>query len=172
MRTSIRITLILTMLFTGQAFADLWDVPTGLTPGDTFRWVFVTSDTTNALSSDINYYNDFVNEVADLAALADPTASTITGVQGISSIADIEWQAIGSTASIDAIDNIGTSPAGIYTTLGEKVADGTNDLFDTDGLYTPIRITEYGQILVDAEVWTGSQLGMAAGSLALGGDGR
>ncbi len=154
------------MLLAGNAFAELWNVPTGLSHGDTSRRVFVTSATTTASSSDISDYNAFVNSAAGAAGIS------IRGVQGastIETIGDITWYAIGSTEDVDAIDNIGgTSNSGIYRPDGVLVANSTSDLFDTDQ-YTPIRVTEYGQILVDTEVWTGSQLGMAAGSLALGG---
>jgi hypothetical protein len=131
------------LLFVGLSFvlipatakADLWDVP--VAPGETFRWVFVTSGARNAASSNISVYNDFVNAAADAAG------TTITGVVGKSSIADIGWKAIGSTATVDAIDNIGPSPAGIYTPLGTLVANGTTDMFD-GSLSAPISITETG----------------------------
>jgi len=46
----------------GRAVADLeLSNPAGLTPGESFRFVFVTDGTTTATSSDINYYNNFVN---------------------------------------------------------------------------------------------------------------
>ncbi len=41
------------------------NTPAGLAPGDTFRFVFVSSDATTAESSDINDYNSFVNSEAD-----------------------------------------------------------------------------------------------------------
>lgn len=63
-------------------------------PGDTYRLTFVTSTTTNATSTDINTYNAFVQGVAAGAGLGSVT-----------------WTAIGSTASVDAIDNTGMNPA-------------------------------------------------------------
>lgn len=70
---------------TGAAWAD----------GDAYRFVFVTDSTTNAVSADINYYNAFVNAVADY--------STIPAVR------DITWYAIASTSTVDAIDNTQTN---------------------------------------------------------------
>jgi len=43
-------------------------IPTGLVPGDQFQLVFVTSNTTTAVSTDINYYNAFVNSDANTVA--------------------------------------------------------------------------------------------------------
>ena len=52
--------------------AAIITVPPGLNPGDTYRLVFVTSLTRDAVSSDIGVYNDFVSTAAasspDLAA--------------------------------------------------------------------------------------------------------
>ena len=137
------------VLIPTTAKAALWEVPTGLNPGDTFRWVFVTSTTTDAISSDIDYYNTFVNKAADAAD------TTIAGVVGFTRITQIDWRVIGSTSSVDAIDNIGVSGADIYTTLGELVANGTTDMFDEDDLYNPIKFTEKGDEL-PAWVWTGT----------------
>ena len=45
------------VLIPAIAKAAMWDVP--VAPGDTFRWVFVTSGTTDATSSNIGYYNNY-----------------------------------------------------------------------------------------------------------------
>ncbi len=135
------------------AKADLWDVP--VAPGETFRWVFVTSEFTDAFSSDIGYYNTFVN------AAADDAATPITGVLGKSTIADIEWMAIASTESVNAIDNIGYSLAGIFTPKADLVANGTPDLFDGSLIPTlggAISYTEDGWWRHGFPVWTGSDI--------------
>jgi len=146
------------------AKAEMWDVPVG--PGESFRWVFVTSETSEQAWGDIpiiSYYNSVVNFVA---AEAD---TPITGVAGISSIAEIDWTAIASTIRTDAIDNVGVSSSGIYTPVGTLVANGTSDLFDTT-LETPIDITETGTT-VNTLVWTGSSYdGTGMPYYALGGD--
>jgi hypothetical protein len=117
--------------------------PTVLNPGDQYRLAFVTSTTTNALSSDIAYYNNFVNTLG-LAA---------TGING--------WKAIVSTTSVDARDNTETGPnpnfddAPIYLLNGfSKVADNNADLWDAS-LDTPIHLTEQGIYRAEL-VWTGS----------------
>ena len=125
----------------------IWDVPVG--PGESFRWLFVTSQGRDATSTNIGDYNWFVNNVAD-------TANTpITGVVGKSSIADIDWRAIASTPTTDAIDNIGVSPAGIYTPWMNLVANGTADLFDGD-ILSPIIFDERGVQSFIYDVWTGT----------------
>jgi hypothetical protein len=78
--------------------------PTGLSAGDTFRVVFVTDGTTTALSSNIADYNSFVN--------AQAGGATYNG-------SVVSWAAIGSTSTVNAIDNVGISSAPVY------LADGT-----------------------------------------------
>ena len=147
----------------------MWDVP--VAPGESFRWVFVTSTTTDATSDDIGYYNNFVNAAADAAD------TPISGVVGKTSIADIEWKAIASTYNgnvmVHAIDNIGDSSVGIYTPMAALVAYGTTDLFDGiqgTPLWSVIEVTEEG-VFGGGMVWTGTDpLGLASGGglLALG----
>ena len=161
---------LLFVIFSATARAALWDVP--VAPGETFRWVFVTSLTIDAHSSDIATYNNLVNAAADAAG------TTITGVLGkstIATIADIEWKAIASTPYTDAIDNIGVSSAPIYTPLGDMVADNTLDLFDGE-IKTPINMSEFGAPppslppSYTKAVWTGSTTeGLREDPFSLGG---
>ena len=103
------------------AFASFTTVPPGLSPGDQYRLAFLTrpgSTTTAATSTDINYYNNFVNSVAN---------SPGSLVNGLST-----WTAIASTATVAAEDNTGTNPSSsqgfpIYTLNGTLVA-GTPSL--------------------------------------------
>lgn len=132
-------------------------VPTGLEPGDTYHLIFNSSTFTNALSSDINVYNDFVQAAADAA--------------GIGASEGVTWKAVASTASIDARTNapIGLSTP-VYNTRAaglEKVADGFVDLWDTTIDNFP-KYDEYGnENIVDA--WTGSTpVGLRATGLTLG----
>ena len=130
-----------------NAKAAMWDVPVG--PGETFRWVFVTSGRTQATSTAISTYNVFVNNAAYAAG------SVISDVFGKSTIADIEWWAIGSTPTINAIVNIGgASSVGIYLPTGKLVANGTDDMFDGT-INNIIGVTEVGG-LGGGPVWTGS----------------
>src|SRR5689334_8868782 len=70
-------------------------VPPGLQAGDQYRLVFVTSSVTAATSSDISYYDNFVNNAANASgSLLQPLGAT--------------WQAIASTEAVSAADHIGT----------------------------------------------------------------
>ena len=110
-----------------------------------YRLAFVTSVKTNAESADIAYYNQFVQDLADLA-----------GIGG-----SVEWRAIVSVGDagsvVSAYDNVYPSGADlipIYNMNGDLVADGTADLFD-GSIYNPIEYDEYGNLLSD-EVWSGT----------------
>jgi len=104
--------------------------PPGLNPGDTFQWLFVTSNATNgggtgfpgssgngipATNSDINYYDEYVNYVwqADVSGASSPPGQT-PGIK--TNLEDffgpICWKAIVSTPTVNAIDHIdhGTEP--------------------------------------------------------------
>lgn len=132
--------------------------PAGLNPGDTFRFVFVTKGTygttpspgtITAASSDINVYNTFVNTEA--------AGATYGG-------AVVSWKAIGSTATVDARDNVG----GFDTTVPVYLVDGTlvaNNL-KTNALSggfwsgrllgtTTLNLAIDGSV-VNSKTWTGS----------------
>ncbi len=142
-----------------RADAGIITVPPGLSPGDQYRLVFVTSGTTNATSSDISTYNTFVTDAADAVPALDALGAT--------------WKVIGSTATVNAIDNIMQDPGiPIYSLEGQKVADdattNTNGLFG-GSLLTPILYNEHGEINNDSEVFTGTSAdGTAVSGLALG----
>ncbi len=74
--------------------------PTGLNVGDTYRLIFVTSTTTQATNSTAEYYNNFVNNLAQsvpaLAALGT-TWKVAGNLNGIN-----PWENTGTTGS-DAI---------------------------------------------------------------------
>ena len=90
------------------------------TTGQSFRLLFITSDTRNAASADIGTYNLAVQN----------TASNATG-SGMP-IADFshQFRALISTPEVDARDNTATTGDGvpIYWLNGEQVADD----YDTD----------------------------------------
>ena len=76
-----------------------------------------TSDTTTAFSTNIADYNTFViSEANSVLALFDLGAT---------------WTVIGSTDSVSAATNIGTTTSGIYTLDGNQVATSTTALFNT-----------------------------------------
>ena len=98
-------------------------IPSGLGRGDRFRLLFRTSDTSDASSSDIAYYNTFVQTAA---------GSGHADIQGHSAV----FKVLGSTGDTDARDNTNTTYAvndkgvRIYWLNGSKVADDYEDFYD------------------------------------------
>src|SRR4051812_38888348 len=77
----------------GRAEAGMMlQTPAGLNPGDQFRFVFVTDGIRDATSTNIADYDSFVN--------AEAGGATYDG-------AVVNWLAIGSTDSVDAIAHVG-----------------------------------------------------------------
>jgi hypothetical protein len=142
MKTRILWAGLLVLLSASSAAASPISIPAGLAAGSTYFLTFVTSDTHDALSSDIAAYDAFVTAEADM----DPTLAAL----------NTTWRVIGSTATVDAIDHAGvTGP--VYNTRGEMVATGAGDMFDGT-LDTPIVYTQSGIDLQAAHllVWSGS----------------
>jgi hypothetical protein len=123
--------------------------PTGLAPGDTFRFVFVTDGTTTATSTNIADYNAFVN--------AQAGGATYNG-------SIVSWVAIGSTATVNAIDNVGQTQTPVYLADGTLVTTSTT----SSGMWSGNLISPLGTIAdpLDEDlrgienyanfVWTGS----------------
>ncbi len=133
------------MTTTGRA-GPVLPTPSGLAPGDSFRFVFVTTDGTTATSSNISDYDTFVTAQADGATY---NGSVIT------------WQAIGSTASVSAIDHIGTNPgiSGVYLVNGTQIAssDGTSSGGLWSGsIFAPISL-DINSLAGPFLAWTGTQ---------------
>ena len=117
--------------------------PAGLLPGDTFQYVFVTSGTTTATSTDIATYDAFVQSAAVAAGLDFYAGSPVT------------WLVLGSTAAVSALSREPLSfTAPIYRLDGLAVATGAPDLWDGN-LLRPIQIDENGSLTPGA-VWTGT----------------
>ncbi len=126
--------------------------PTGLSPGDQYRLVFVTSTSRDATATDIEAYNAFVtntaNSVPERAALGTTE------------------KAIATTGSTSARDNTDTKPLNatalpVYQLADALVANSNADLWDGT-LLAPINSTEQGTLfsnLVDL-VWTGTNIWM------------
>jgi len=120
-------------------------IPPDLSPGDTYRLVFITADTANATSTSIAAYNTFVTDQAD-----DNSALAALGAT---------WTCICSTATANAVDIVGITTSGIYTLDGNEVANGTAALFNASStnLIDPINIDQNGDLLAGAlPVWTGT----------------
>ncbi len=144
--------------------------PTNLDPGDSFRLFFVTSATRTAASSDIEVYNDWVQE---LVARNSPAAFKPYG--GLVKI-------IGSTATVDARDNtdsnVNSDGAGepIYwldaSGAGAKLADDYAGFYDGqwDNRLTANIRSELGTVQArNTHLWTGSSAdGTAASNRYLG----
>ena len=97
--------------------------PTGLTTGDQFRLLLLTSTKRTGASSDIASYNTFVQNLA-AAGHAD--------IRAYSSV----FRVVGCTAAVDARDNTSTTYTStakgdsIYWLSGNKVADNYEDFYD------------------------------------------
>ena len=94
-------------------------IPTGLSTGDKFRLIFLSSTKRNAGSTDIVDYNSFIQGRA---------AAGHTDIQTYSA----GFRAVGCTADSDARDNTATTGTGvvIHWLNGNKVADDYTDFYD------------------------------------------
>ena len=131
------------LVVSATTHAQVVVVPPSLSPGDSYRLVFVTSTEDVASSTDITTYDSIVQ-----AAAAGNTV-----------LAGITWQVLGSTDAVDAIDHTNTSPMAatqvpIFRLDGANVANDYVDLWD-DTINSPINIDESGATL-SVEVWTGT----------------
>ena len=95
-------------------------IPTGISPGQSFRLLFVTSAKTEAESNDIEDYNAFVQHFASKNADLLPY--------------NHQFRALISTIAVDARDNTGTTGPGapIYWVKAHKAADDYADFYDGD----------------------------------------
>ncbi|MHC4740453.1 MAG: M60 family metallopeptidase, partial [Planctomycetota bacterium] len=133
--------------------------------GDTYRFAFFTSATTNAVSADISTYNAWVQGLANAS-----TAYNIGASDGAT------WKVIGSTPTVDARDNTATNTGvngtgeAIFLLDGSTVvANDYADLWDGE-IQNIIDLTEQG-ITYTWWPWTGTNLsGTANRPLGNGGD--
>ncbi len=135
-------------------------IPAGLSAGDNYHVIFVSSTARDATSSDIADYDAFVGALADAA--------------GIGASVGVSWLALGSTATVDAIDHLATVftdlSAPIYNQHGELVATNYADLWD-GSLVSAVRYTETGNTLALNAVWTGTDSsGQVIPTFPLGGN--
>ena len=126
----------------GTASAGQIATPTGLNPGDPFRFVFVTTTTTPATSSALSTYDNIVSSEA--------TGYTYGGNSPT-------WKAIVSNATTDASDHIGvslTSTIPLFRVDGSQVSMGT--LWDAGEPLEEIDKTIDGRSTRFEFVWTGT----------------
>ena len=130
-------------------------IPSGLSIGDQFRLLFVSSTTRNAESSDIADYDAHVQSAA-VAGHADIRAYSA------------QFKALASTSSVDARDHTKTTGTGvpIYYLDGAKVADDYGDFYDGRWATNQPR-TEAGNVS-SGSVWTGSDSAGKENSTNLG----
>ena len=131
--------------------------PAGLTPGESFRFAFITDGTTDATSTNIADYNNFVNA---------QRRCHIQWLQWLS------WVAIGSTSTVNAIDNVGQTLTPVYLADGTLVTSSTT----TSGLWSTTLQNPINEDLSGAHisnfVWTGTETdGLASVAFYLGGPG-
>ena len=129
--TRLKVTLvsILLLAFTGLATrADAALVyPNDLSPGDTYRLVFVTSEQIIPTSTAITDYDDVVTTAASTTSCLAALGAT--------------WKVIGSTDAVDAIDHVRAGIVNpeslpIYNLAGQRVADGVSaGVADNTGLF-------------------------------------
>ena len=137
-------------------------VPPGLSAGDKFRLLFVTSGSSNAESSDIADYNAFVQDAAAEGALLRPYSGA--------------FRALGSTEAVEARDNTDTGTATgvgvpIYWLNGPKAADNYLDLYDGSWDHRDPGRNERGKEVDFGNndfVWTGSASDGTGHTRALG----
>mgnify|MGYP007059403780 FL=1 len=127
-----------------QVHAQPVVLPPGLGGSQSYRLMFVTAGTRDALSGNITDYNTFVNSAAnavpELAALGT------------------EFRVLGSTQTVNARDNLdfgGANDVPIFRLDGNQIANNNADLFD-DLILNPINVDELGNPVGDQTVFTGS----------------
>ncbi len=161
---AVRLALATAMLWVGfgvggraEAGGIALGTPAGLTPGDTFRFVFITGGTTVATSSSIAVYNSFVN--------AQAGGATYDG-------SVVKWDAIGSTSSsASAINNVGQTMTPVYLADGTLVTTSTTSTGLWSGsLLNPIDETLSGMGISTGStgVWTGTNTNGSASANHLG----
>ena len=120
-------------------------IPAGLVPGDLFRLLFVSSTLSNAQSSDIGEYN---TRVQNLAAAGHADIRPYSA----------GFRVVGSTAAVDARDNLNLESAPVYWLNGSKVANDVDDFFDESWENEDDARNELGNhVASPGDIWTGSE---------------
>lgn len=117
-----------------------------LPPGSQYEILFITLDSHTPASTDIGTYNDFVAAEANLS----PVLHNLTLQQGI------QWHAVASTSTINAIVNAPDGIVDIYNTQGIKLATAANGIYN-NGLLSPVQFNQFGSTEV-TQAYTGSTI--------------
>ncbi|HZW30058.1 MAG TPA: PEP-CTERM sorting domain-containing protein [Isosphaeraceae bacterium] len=139
-----RLALVMVMLWIGfrvghraEAGGIALNTPAGLSPGESFRFVFITDGATTAISSSIATYNSFVNVQAGSAAYAGSV---------------VNWVAIGSTSSVSAVNNVGQTTTPVYLADGTLITTSTT----STGLWSGSILNPIDEDLAGLGVHSGS----------------
>ena len=159
-RTQTKVGVVLFALMASNSMllgASVTVVPPGLSPGDHYRLVFVTSAQRSAEAFDIAEYDAFVNTTANAAG------SLIAKY-------NFAWMAIGSTFDVSARDHIGTFPSTpVFRLDGLRIADNDGDLWD-ESIQNPIGLDEHGNAAPPFQhVLTGTRSDGTSSEFPLGG---
>lgn len=140
---------------TGGARAGIvLTTPQGVKPGESFRFVFVTDGFMSPSSSNIADYNNFVN--------AQAGGATYDG-------SVVSWSAIGSTSSVNAVDNVGQSDAPVYLADGTFITSSTTTAGMWSGsLQNPIDEDLGGALKKNLAIYTGTTASGVASNDPLG----
>ena len=154
MKATKMIAMLLAMgMFLGlgaSARAAIVTQPAGLSPGDQYRLVFVTSTETYSGGSNHGSNPPWFTTAADYNAFGTTAATAVTELNDLGTT----WTAIVSTRdelpgnpTVDARDNTGTNPVWtgvpVYNLGGLIVANNNADLWD-GSIANPINVTELG----------------------------
>jgi PEP-CTERM motif len=144
-----RFAIVATVLWLGSGLGGraeagiILQTPARLNPGDHLRFAFVTDGIRDATSTHIADYDSFVN--------AEAGGATYNGVV-------VNWLAIASTDSVDAIDHVGQANTPVYLSVGTLVTTSTTPA----GLWSGALVHEINLDLAGNPVppftfvWTGS----------------
>ena len=125
-RTFLAITLLISGGGTAPVSASFAEAINGLSPGEKYRVLFVTTSLATVAtnldpsSSDIEFY--------DAIVAADAATGSVTGSLGLT------WKALASTTTVNAqthagISNSDVTPVKIFNTVGQLVASSGSDFF-------------------------------------------
>jgi hypothetical protein len=160
--SQLRSALLLAIGFAATAFSGTKSRATVILPnvpaGTSYEILFVTLDTTQATSTNISDYNAFVtNEANQSPALEELKASHPS----------LTWQAVASTAAVNAIVNAPDNGVAVYNTQGIELATAATGIYN-GGLLNAVQYNQFGNTesgLTYIDAWTGTN---ASGGGVLG----
>ena len=114
------LTFLALFSFVNFVEAELMLRPPGLEDGDQYRLMFTTSRLTDAVSGDPQFYDDFVQSVADDAPIVGSW--------------NVEWQAFMAVGSVEISERVGIGETDesvpVYRVDGELFVDGYQAFYE------------------------------------------